>query len=209
MPPNLGTVGRCACCVPHLHSFGRKRAGRLVLITLCVHSRPPERTRHDPQRPTWRIDRADSETVRLRRSPLRGGGMLARDLGKSFERSFREQVVVVQQFDPVADASEHRVVCILHLAPASAVLNNSDARLATRVFRQGGAGPSLRSFIVTDHQFPVAKVLTQHAVVSPANRVRAAEGWNGYRNERALPRNMAGMGLAGWRKAPFLSPSRL
>jgi hypothetical protein len=71
------------------------------------------------------------------------------------------------------------------------------------------SGPSLRSFIVTDHQFPVAKVLTQHAVVSPANRVRAAEGWDGYRNERALPRNMAGMGLAGWRKAPFLSPSRL
>jgi hypothetical protein len=72
--------------------------------------------------------------------------MLARDLGKSFERSFREQFVVVQQFDPVADASEHRVVCILHLAPASAVLNNSDARLATRVFGQGGPGPSLRSF---------------------------------------------------------------
>jgi hypothetical protein len=123
--------------------------------------------------------------------------MLACDLGKSFERSFREQVFVVQRclhsaLGPGLGGSQHF---------------GREARYAR--IRTGWPGLFLRSFIVTDHQFPVAKVLTQHAVVSPANRVQAAEGWNGYRNERALPPNMAGMGLAGWRKAPFLAPSRL
>src|SRR5882762_6688702 len=120
--------------------------------------------------------------------------MRACHLRECLERSLREPVVVMQQFDPVASAREHRIVGILHLAPTSAVLDNSDARILARVFGQDGPTRSLVSFVIADHQFPVGELLMQYAFDSTAHHIRTAEGWNGHRNERAMSRTPGAMG---------------
>src|SRR4030081_2260806 len=115
--------------------------------------------------------------------------MRARHLRECLERSFCEPVVVMQQFDPVTGARKHCIVGILHLAPASAVLDNPDARILARVFGQDAPTGSLGSLVIADHHLPVGELLIQYAVDSTAHHIRAAEGWNGHRNERALSRS--------------------
>src|ERR1700738_1875149 len=120
--------------------------------------------------------------------------MRARHLRECLERSLREPVVVMQQLDPVASAREHRIVCILDLALTSPVLDDSDAGLHARIFRQDGPTRSLGSFVIADHQFPVGKLLMQYAFDSTAHHIRTSEGWNGHRNERAMSRTPGAMG---------------
>jgi len=64
------------------------------------------------------------------------GGVGQRKSRERRKRPWREPVVVMQQFDPGTATRKHRIVRVLDLTTASAVLDDSDARFCADIFGQ-------------------------------------------------------------------------